>query len=107
MKWIGLSELDEERWDPLIKRIIECGGIYTCPNCQHQLRFFFSRMRAPEGAMPRGGFWVWCGNCGRNYHATVSVPDWWIDDPAVDRSKLAVPPDYLESIWPISQRRST
>lgn len=65
-----------------------------CPICSHESAHIYIHRHSPE----RGGLWLWCGRCRYYSHGSLgAVPDWWVNPPEIDASKLAGEPGLLES----------
>ena len=45
----------------------------------------------------KGTVWAWCSSCGSCSHGTVQIPEWWVNNPGIEVSKLNAHPDYLEN----------
>ncbi len=66
----------------------------VCPVCGKKEGHIF--MFRPSLEKRRGGGWVWCSSCKNSAHVDMAVPDWWVNNPEIDASKLTFDPDYLE-----------
>ncbi len=98
MNWNLISENELPSWMAVANHLLEskvAASSCPCPTCGASLRFFFHR----SDSGPRGGLWIWCADCGRHYHSSCLVPEWWNDIPNIDDEQLEDPPDYLQTNW--------
>lgn len=94
MKWKTIDGDEIDYWVDMASAFVSAPTArqIECPSCASVLSTFFRR-----AAERRGGLWIWCSHCGRHYHSSCLVPDWWIDDFSVPDEKLTDPPDALEA----------
>jgi hypothetical protein len=97
MNWTLISETELPDWMAAANQFLErtVGPSHSCPACGAELRRFLHR----SGNKPRGGLWIWCADCGRHYHSSCIVPEWWPDFSCIDSELLTDPPEYLEANW--------
>jgi hypothetical protein len=97
MNWTLITEAELPDWMAAANQFLErtARPPHSCPACGAELRQFMHR----SGNGARGGLWIWCAGCGRHYHSSCLVPEWWSDCRGIDSEQLTDPPEYLEANW--------
>lgn len=96
MRWVD-NDIGRESLECLLSEILKKKPENFPVNCRacgtkDSVHVYFNS----RGEKKIGGVWVWCSSCGSYMHASIFVPNWWVNMPSITEPELDSLPGKFE-----------